>query len=124
MRLRGYSIRTEKTYLVWISSYIKFHNKKHPRDMGAEEVVKYLDYLASDRNVTINTQKVALNSLAFLYNKILDQPLGNLGFKYASKPRHLPTVLSVDETAWIIEQMDGVHRLIVELMYGSGFKGF
>ena len=122
MRLRGYSIRTEKSYLFWISSYIRFHNRKHPKDMGPAEVIKYLDYLASDRHVTVNTQKIALNALGFLYNKFLNQPLGNLGFKYASKPRHLPVVLSIDETALIFEHLNGLHRLIVELMYASGLR--
>lgn len=122
MRLRGYSLRTEKSYLTWIYSYIKFHKMKHPKDMGAEDVIQYLDFLASNRNVTVNTQKVALNALAFLYNKILNQPLGNLGFKHASKPRHLPVVLTQDETCLIFEQLDGLHRLIVELMYASGLR--
>lgn len=122
MRLRGYSLRTEKSYLTWIYSYIKFHKMKHPKEMDADDVVKYLDFLASNRNVTVNTQKVALNALAFLYNKILNQPLGNLGFKYASKPRHLPVVLSQRETILIFDKLEGLHRLIVELMYASGLR--
>lgn len=122
MRLRGYSIRTEKTYLIWIASFIRFHKYRHPKEMGSAEVVAYLDYLASTRNVSINTQKVALNALSFLYNKYLEQPLGALGFKYATRPRHLPTVLSVDEVMLIINQLEGVHRLVVELMYGSGLR--
>jgi len=122
MRLRGYSIRTEKSYLFWIHSYIKFHNKRHPKDMGASEVVEYLDYLASSRNVSISTQKIALNALAFLYNKFMDQPLGSLGFKYASKPRRLPVVLSQQEVPLIFENLQGLHGLIVELMYASGLR--
>jgi integron integrase len=122
MRLRGYSIRTEKSYLYWIKSYIRFHKNRHPIDMGKDEIIQYLDFLASDRNVTANTQRIALNALMFLYSKILEQPVTNLGFKLASKPRYLPTVLSAKEALLIIEKLTGVHQLVVKMMYGSGLR--
>ncbi len=122
MRLRGYSIRTEKSYLYWIKSYIRFHKRKHPKEMGKVEIIQFLDFLASDRNVTANTQRIALNALMFLYSKILEQPVANLGFKMASKPRYLPTVLSAKEAMLIIENLEGVHQLIVKMMYGSGLR--
>lgn len=122
MRLRGYSLRTEKSYLYWIKSYIRFHKNRHPTDMGKDEIIQYLDYLASDRNVTANTQRIALNALMFLYSKFLEQPVANLGFKLASKPRYLPTVLSGKEALLIIDKLEGVHQLIVKMMYGSGLR--
>jgi integron integrase len=122
MRLRGYAIKTEKSYLYWIRYYIRFHKCKHPDKMSKLEVIEFLDHLASDRHVTPNTQRVALNALAFLYTKILDKPLGELGFINASKPRKLPVVLSIEETSAILMQLKGVHRLIVEIMYGSGLR--
>ncbi len=33
MRLNGYSLRTEKTYLYWIKAYIRFHQCQHPNAM-------------------------------------------------------------------------------------------
>jgi len=114
MRLRGYSLCTEKTYLVWIRSFIRFHKNRHPREMGADEVVAYLDHLAFERHVTTNTQKVVINALGFLYNKYLNQPLGKLGFRHTIKPRQLPTVLNIDEMIAIFEELKGVHRLIFQ----------
>lgn len=35
IRVRGCSLRTEKTYIFWIKRFILFHGKRHPRDMGA-----------------------------------------------------------------------------------------
>ena len=122
IRTRGYSIRTEKSYLFWIHSYIKFHNMRHPSEMGAKEITAYLDHLANNRHVTANTQKVALNAISFLYNKFLEQPFKGLGFKLATKPRSLPTVLTVPETVLVINALEGIHKLIVELMYGSGLR--
>src|SRR5574339_205674 len=77
MRVRRYSKRTIESYLVWIKDFILFHDKKHPREMGGSEVEAFLTHLAVKRNVAASTQALALNALAFLYNKFLDQPLEN-----------------------------------------------
>ena len=85
MRMRGYSLKTEKAYIYWIKYFICFNKLKHPQDMGTTEVTAYLSYLANEQHVAINTQKVALNAIAFLYNQFLQRPLGDLGFTYAKK---------------------------------------
>ena len=122
MRLRGYSIRTEKTYLHWIRQYIYFINKRHPKDAGQDEVKSFLSMLANDRHVAVNTQKVALNSLVFMYHKALNMPLGELDFSLATKQRTLPTVLSASEVARIIDQLTGRNQLIIMLLYGTGLR--
>lgn len=122
IRLRGYSVRTEKTYLIWIRRYIRFHNTTHPAAMGADEVRAYLTWLAVDRHVAVNTQKVALNALAFLYHKVLLMELGDLGFQHAKQHRRLPTVLSRTEVSSILLQMPVKYRLIFSLLYGSGLR--
>ena len=95
MAVRRYSKRTIKSYLYWMRYFIVFHDKRHPGDMGALEVEQFLTHIAVSRNVSISTQKIALNALAFLYNRMLEKPLGNLGeFNRASAPAKLPIVLS------------------------------
>jgi len=122
MRLNGYSLRSEKTYLIWIRRFIRFNKMRHPSEMGADEVTKFLTYLASDAEVSINTQKVALNALSFLYNKFLNQPLGELPFNRANKPRNLPTVLTLHDIRLILDALTGRDRLIFSLLYGSGLR--
>jgi integron integrase len=122
MRMRGYSIKTEKAYLYWIKAFILFHGKRHPETMGRDEVAQFLTHIANQRNVAINTQKMALNALVYLYNKHLQQELGELGFRYASKQRQLPTALSPDEIKLILQELHGRDRLIIELLYGSGLR--
>ncbi|MBG56969.1 MAG: recombinase XerD [Porticoccus sp.] len=122
LRLRGYSIRTEKAYLYWIRFYINYTGKRHPTDMGAPEVKAFLSYLANHRFVAVNTQKVALNALVFLYHKFLGIELGDLGFSLATKQRSLPTVLTREEVSNIIGSLSGRNRLIIELLYGSGLR--
>jgi integrase len=122
MRLHGYSNRTENTYIYWIRFYIRFHRLRHPTELWADHVVMFLSYLANKRDVSINTQKVALNSLAFLYNKYLNQPLGDLGFTYATKPQRLPTVISSNDVGKILNCMNPRDRLIFSLLFGSGLR--
>lgn len=122
MRLHGYSIRTEHTYIYWIRFYIRFHRLQHPSTLGPEHVVMFLSFLANRRDVAINTQKVALNALAFLYNKYLNQPLGDIGFTFATRPRHLPTVLSSAEVGKLLDVCNERDRLIFSLLFGSGLR--
>ena len=122
LRLRGYSMRTEKAYLHWIRSYIRFIGLRHPRDCGSKEVREYLSWLANERHVSAGTQKVALNALVFLYHKFLQQPLGELGFSLANRQRHLPTVLEPFEVSNVLSQLSGRNKLIVSIMYGSGLR--
>ena len=78
MLARHYSKRTISTYITWIRSYIHYHTKRHPKDMGEPEVVQFLTHLATQRTVSISTQQVALNAMAFLYNRFLNKPLGDM----------------------------------------------
>ncbi len=123
IRLRHYSIRTEKTYVDWIRRFIYFHGRKHPKHMGEAEVVAFLSHLAVSGNVAASTQNQALNALCFLYKNVLERPLGELhGAVRAKRPQKLPVVLSQDEVALLVKNLDGVHWLIACLLYGSGLR--
>ena len=122
MRMRGYSMRTEKTYLYWIRDYIRFHNRQHPMNLTSDHVVQFLSYLSNSRDVAINTQKTALNALAFLYNQFLNQPLGDIGFNYAKRQRKIPIVISQLEVQAILKQLSQRDRIIFSLLYGSGLR--
>ncbi len=123
IRVRHYSIRTEKSYVSWVRQYILFHDKKHPREMGEREVSAFLSYLASQRNVAASTQNQALSAILFLYREVLDIKLDWLeDVVRAKKPERLPVVLSKPETNSLLSRMDGVNRLMASLLYGSGLR--
>lgn len=122
VRLRGYSLRTEKTYLIWIKRYIRYHQLTHPSELGPEAVRQFLSWLANDRHVSINTQRTALNALVFMYHKVLGAELGDLGFQQAKHPRRLPEVLTRHEVALILGEMSSYYRLIFSVLYGSGLR--
>ena len=60
IRLRQMSRKTEKCYVGWIARYIRFHGKRHPREMAESEVTSFLTHLAAQRDVSASTQRQAL----------------------------------------------------------------
>lgn len=122
VRLRNYSFRTEQSYVAWIKRYILFHDKKHPSEMGKQEVEAFLTHLAVKRDVAASTQNQALSALIFLYNEVLEQPLGYVDVMWAKKPKRLPVVLTRAEVKAVFAQMSGTSLLISQLLYGAGLR--
>ncbi|AWN16731.1 integron integrase [Salinisphaera sp. LB1] len=123
VRLKHYSIRTEKTYLAWIRRFILFHGKRHPKDMGKPEVEAFLTHLAVDRHVAASTQNQALNAVLFLYKEVLGIKLPWMDdVVRVKRPARIPEVLSAPEVARLLAQLDGTYRLMASLLYGSGLR--
>lgn len=123
IRLKHYSIRTERVYCEWIKRYVRFHNYRHPMEMGAPDVEAFLSDLAVRRDVSASTQNQALAALLFLYKQVLKQDLPWLGeVVRAKKPARLPVVLSISEVQQILGQLDGDVGLIARLLYGGGLR--
>lgn len=123
LRLKHYSYRTEETYIQWIRRYILFHQKRHPQEMGVPEIERFLTHLAVEGNVTASTQNQALSSILFLYRHVLQQELDNrINAIRAKRSQHLPVVLSPEEVFTVIRQTTGIHRIMLQLLYGSGLR--
>lgn len=124
LRLKHYSLRTETAYIQWIKRFILFHGKRHPLEMGKDEVEGFLTSLAVDRNVSAATQSQALSALLFLYKEVLQQELPWLSnVTRVTRPARLPTVLGREEVQALVAAMDDeLLRLIVRLMYGTGMR--
>jgi integron integrase len=122
-RLRHGSRSTEKSYVGWIRRYILFHGKRHPADMGAPEVTRFLSSLAIEGKVAASTQNQALSALLFLYRHVLHQDLPWLDdVVRARRPKRLPVVLTRDEVRAIVAELHGTPRLMATLLYGSGLR--
>jgi len=123
IRLKHYSIRTEKSYITWIKRFIIFHNKRHPEKMGVKEIEEYLTYLAKERYVAASTQNQAFNSILFLYNEVLEIRLDEkINAVRAKNHIRVPVVLTRDEVFQILDLMEGTNKLIAQLLYGSGLR--
>ncbi|MBK6617945.1 MAG: integron integrase [Nitrosomonas sp.] len=123
IRVRHYSIRTEETYVDWARRFILYHDKKHPKDMGAEQVRDFLNHLAVERNVSASTQNQAKSALLFLYRNVLSIELPWLDEVIAAKSvRRLPVVLTPAETRRLLNATSGTMGLVASLLYGTGMR--
>ncbi len=121
-RVRHFSIRTEDAYHDWCRRFILFHKIRHPNTMAEPEVNEFLTHLAVDRTVAASTQNQAMAALLFLYDAVLGTPLDELNVVRANRHKRLPTVLSPEEVHRVIDQLDGMYRLIAMLQYGAGLR--
>jgi integron integrase len=123
LRLKHYSLRTERAYVDWIKRYILFHGKLHPRDLGARHAEAFLTDLAVGRKVSASTQNQALAALLFLYREVLGIELPWLDdIVRAKKPQRLPVVLTVAEVQRLLARLDGSHGLMARMLYGTGMR--
>ena len=142
LRVKHYSLRTEEAYGQWVRRYLMFcrdHRHltptlspsdaergkqwRHPRDLGAADVVAFLNHLANVENVAAGTQNQALNAISFLYTQVLGLELGDLSeFLRASKRRRVPVVLSKDETQRLLASLEGTYQLMARVLYGTGLR--
>jgi integron integrase len=123
IRVRHYSVRTEKAYVAWTKRFVRFHRVTHPRDLNVGDVSAFLTWLAVDRDVSASTQNQALNALVFLYKEVLDRPLEFVGGAVrAKRPQHLPAVFSEEEVLRVLAQLDADCWLMAALLYGSGLR--
>ncbi len=112
MRVKHYSLRTEKSYVHWVRRYIFYHNKRHPQEMGAGEVQSFLSYLAVNQRVSASTQNQALNALVFLYKHVLKKELGAIDAVRAWRPKRLPVVLAREEAQRVLSLLSGKKILV------------
>ena len=123
IRALHYSLRTEETYLRWIKRFILFHGKRHPREMGAQEVQQFLSHLAMAGRVAASTQSQALSAILFLYQQVLKQDIGRIDeVVRAKQPHRVPVVLTQDEVTAVLRHLTGTTWIMATLLYGAGLR--
>ena len=123
IRVKHYSMRTEESYINWIKRFIFFHDKKHPIEMGEEEIGQFITYLAKNKRVSASTQNQALCAIVFLYKNVLKKELENtISIYWSKRPKKLPVVFTKDEAIKVLDKLKGVHWQVGMLLYGSGLR--
>jgi site-specific recombinase XerD len=108
IRIKHYSIRTEQAYLQWIRRYIVFHGRRHPNELGGEELSAFLSDLAIRGKVSASTQNQALNAILFMYREVLKMQLPWIDdVQRAKRSEHLPVVLTLQEVKSLLSQLEG-----------------
>src|SRR6267143_3029703 len=102
LRTRHLSMRTEQAYVQWIRRFILFHHKRHPQEMGEQEIRQFISDLAVNAKISASTQTVALSALLFLYRDVLKKELPYVSqIERAQQRKKLPVVFTRDEVARI-----------------------
>lgn len=123
IRARFYCLRTEQAYVYWVRDFVRHHQKRHPRDMGAVEVRSYLSSLSNQRQCAVSTFNQALSAILFLYKSVLGVELPWLDeLQRPSRAPRQPVVLSRSEVQRLFEYLSGDTRTIAHLLYGSGLR--
>lgn len=123
VRRLGLALRTEEAYVGWVRRFILACGKRHPETMGAREVEWFLSRLASEGRVSASTQNQALAALLFLYREVLGVEMPWMhDIRRAKRPERLPVVLTREEVARVLGQLEGVSWLMASLLYGAGLR--
>jgi len=124
IQVKQYSPRTAETYIQWVKEYILHHNKRHPKEMGVNEINQFITHLVVERKIAASTQNQAISAILFLYRHVLHIQLDEsltIGFR-PQRAKNIPTILSKEEVKRIIHQLQGVNKLAAQIMYGSGLR--
>jgi integron integrase len=124
---------TIECYQTWVGQFLRFARVdgrwRTPAELGTPDVEAFLTHLARDRRLSASSQNQAMCAIVFLYKQVLvdelgEDRLGRFQFERSRRPVRVPTVLSTSEAVRIIEAMKptSMHRLMVELLYGSGLR--
>ena len=123
LRVMRYSPRTEERYVDWAVRYVRFHDMRHPKELGAREVEEFLTFLATEKHVAASTQNQALAALLYLYKEVLRQPIAYVDdIVRAKRPTRVPVVLTRDEVRRVLAVMAGTPQMVAQLLYGSGLR--
>ncbi|MBQ4892143.1 integron integrase [Shewanella sp. MMG014] len=122
IRVRHYSLQTEKSYLYWARYFIRYTQIKNARELAPSHIESFLYYLSNQRGVSASTQKQALCALVFVFKHVLEVNTDNLNFPYAKAPSRIPQVLDAQQAKLIINLMNGQYKMIASILYGSGLR--
>jgi len=111
LQARHYARRTVATYEQWLRRFLRFHDLRHPRELGSAEVNAFLTHLAVKLRVSASTQNQALSALLFLYRELLESDLDLEGLIRARTRPKLPVVMTVEEVRAVLARLDGVEAL-------------
>jgi integron integrase len=126
-RFKRMAERTEEAYWGWVRRLLVFSKVggqwRHPRELGAAEVCRFLSHLATERQVSASTQNQALNGLVFFYRETLGLTLEGLGeAARARRVERLPVVLTREEVRRLLGAAPAEFQLPLRLLYGSGMR--
>lgn len=120
MQIKRYSPRTIHSYRAWMERFFDWLND---RPVTPENFQAFVSHLALNKKVSASTQNQAFNALLLLYRDVLHIDVGDLPEAIrARRGKRLPVVLSPEEVRAVFDAAEEPHRLMFQLLYGSGLR--
>ena len=122
LRIRNYSPRTEETYIEAVARFAR-HFGKSPEQLGAAQITEYQVWIRETRHVSASLFNQVVCALRFLYAEVLNRPDEVVRIAYARTEKHLPVVLSVEETARFLASIEiPRYRVLLTTIYSAGLR--
>lgn len=123
IKLQNLSLNTQKIYKYWVDDFIRYKISMTPSNISESDIKEYLSELVIQRNVSIATQKQAFNAILFLCRNVIDLEITTLHDVVRSTvKKKLPVVLTHNEIKNLFKRVDGMYKLMLELIYGGGLR--
>jgi len=121
LKIRGFSEQTVKSYTFHNQKFLDFI-RKQPENIILEDIKQYMAHLISEKGLKPATVNLAMSSLKFLYDEMLEKNLF-ANIKLPKMEQKLPTVLTKDEMRRLIDAVKNPkHKLLIKMMYSSGLR--
>ena len=112
-RARHMSLRTEEVYRSWVVRFVRFHDLRHPARLGADDVRRFLEWLATERALAASTLNQAHAAILFLYRDVLREPdRCPSSIPYANVSQREAVVLSPEEAGRLLVLVPATRRLV------------
>ncbi|HXH49247.1 MAG TPA: site-specific integrase, partial [Terriglobia bacterium] len=122
LQRRNYSPQTIRSYLLAVRQFAEYFGKR-PDQLGPDELRTYQAYLLRERKLAVGTVVARVAALRFFYVRVLKRHQFREDLPYPKDRRRLPTVLSLEEVACLINAAGNLlHRALLMTLYGTGMR--
>ena len=122
MQVRGFSVRTHRSYLEAIGQLARYY-RRSPDRLSGEELQAYILYLAKERHLSAASCRLVLNAMRFLYRQVLERESFGIQLVVPKRPQRIPELLTRDEVSRIVLACRNFkHRILLTTCYGCGLR--
>jgi integrase/recombinase XerD len=122
LQRRNYSPTTIRYYLHIVENFAR-HFGKRPDRLSQDHIREYQVYLLQERKLQAGTVGLHIAALRFFFVKTLRRPYLQLDLPSPKRPKRLPTVLSQDEVAQLIESANNLlDYAMLMTLYATGVR--
>jgi len=122
LQRRNYSKDTIRHHLRAVEEFAN-HYHKRPDQLGLTELRSYQAYLLKERKLAVGTVVNHVAGLRFFFVRTLKRQEFRDFIPYPNEPERLPTILSLEEVARLINASSNLfRRALLMTVYGTGMR--